>query len=86
MGAKDGYILSLETIFEKIDEMLELGGTGILLQGGLHPDLQIELLRKSAALAQAALSAGASALLFRAGNSVHRGSQRTSACATPSRA
>src|ERR1700687_1388840 len=41
LGAKDGYILSLETIYEKIDEMLALGGTGILLQGGLHPDLKI---------------------------------------------
>ena len=41
LGAKDGYILPFETICAKIDEMLELGGTGILLQGGLHPDLQI---------------------------------------------
>ncbi len=41
IGAKDGYILSLETIYQKIEEMLELGGTGVLLQGGLHPDLQI---------------------------------------------
>jgi cyclic dehypoxanthinyl futalosine synthase len=42
LGAKDGYILPLESIYEKIREMLELGGTGVLLQGGLHPDLQIE--------------------------------------------
>jgi len=42
IGAKDGYILPLETIYQKIDEMLELGGTGVLLQGGLHPDLRIE--------------------------------------------
>src|SRR5882762_8190861 len=41
LGSKDGYILSFEQIYGKIDEMLELGGTGILLQGGLHPDLQI---------------------------------------------
>src|SRR6266702_4091184 len=41
LGAKDGYILSFEEIYQKIDEMLTLGGTGILLQGGLHPDLQI---------------------------------------------
>src|SRR5467141_2294307 len=41
LGARDGYILSFEEIYSKIDEMLELGGTGILLQGGLHPDLQI---------------------------------------------
>jgi cyclic dehypoxanthinyl futalosine synthase len=41
LGAKDGYILPFETIYAKIEEMLELGGTGVLLQGGLHPDLQI---------------------------------------------
>jgi cyclic dehypoxanthinyl futalosine synthase len=42
LGAKDGYILPLESIYEKIEEMITLGGTGVLLQGGLHPDLQIE--------------------------------------------
>jgi cyclic dehypoxanthinyl futalosine synthase len=42
LGAKDGYILSLETILEKIEETVALGGTGILMQGGLHPDLRID--------------------------------------------
>jgi cyclic dehypoxanthinyl futalosine synthase len=42
VGAKDGYILPLESIYEKIKEMIELGGTGVLMQGGLHPDLRIE--------------------------------------------
>ena len=42
LGAKDGYILPLETIYQKIAEMVEMGGTGVLLQGGLHPDLRIE--------------------------------------------
>jgi cyclic dehypoxanthinyl futalosine synthase len=42
LGAKDGYLLSFETVYQKIDEMLELGGTGVLMQGGLHPDLRIE--------------------------------------------
>src|SRR5215472_13950350 len=41
MGAKDGYVLSNEVIFQKIDEMLELGGTGILLQGGLNTELPL---------------------------------------------
>ncbi len=40
--AKEGYILDLETIYEKIRETVELGGTGVLMQGGLHPDLKIE--------------------------------------------
>ena len=29
-------------MFQKIQETLDLGGTGILMQGGLHPDLKIE--------------------------------------------
>jgi cyclic dehypoxanthinyl futalosine synthase len=31
-----------EVIFEKIQETVDLGGTGLLMQGGLHPDLKIE--------------------------------------------
>jgi cyclic dehypoxanthinyl futalosine synthase len=42
MGHKEGYILSHEEIFDKIQETIDLGGTGILFQGGLHPDLKIE--------------------------------------------
>lgn len=41
MGAQDGYVLSNQDIFRKIEEMLELGGTGILLQGGLNTDLPL---------------------------------------------
>jgi cyclic dehypoxanthinyl futalosine synthase len=40
--AIEGYILDFDTIFEKIRETVELGGTGILMQGGLHPDLKID--------------------------------------------
>src|SRR3982750_338943 len=42
MGSSEGYILSKEAIFDKIQETLDLGGTGVLMQGGLHPDLKIE--------------------------------------------
>jgi cyclic dehypoxanthinyl futalosine synthase len=42
MGHKEGYILPTEVILDKIQETLDLGGTGILMQGGLHPDLKIE--------------------------------------------
>ena len=42
MGHKEGYILPNELIFDKIQETIDLGGTGILMQGGLHPDLKIE--------------------------------------------
>ena len=34
-----GYVLSYEELQAKIDETKRLGGTQILLQGGLHPDL-----------------------------------------------
>ena len=42
MGHAEGYIHPHEVIFQKIQETLDLGGTGILMQGGLHPDLMIE--------------------------------------------
>ncbi len=38
----EGYVLPKETIWEKIRETIELGGTGVLMQGGLHPELKIE--------------------------------------------
>jgi len=42
MGHPEGYVLDKQTLFDKIQETLELGGTGILMQGGLNPDLKIE--------------------------------------------
>lgn len=41
-GDPEGYILPLEEIFKKIEETLQLGGTGILMQGGMHPQLKID--------------------------------------------
>lgn len=38
----EAYLLNRETIFEKIEETVALGGTQILLQGGLHPDLDLD--------------------------------------------
>jgi cyclic dehypoxanthinyl futalosine synthase len=40
--AKEGYILDFDTIYKKIEETVQLGGTGVLMQGGLHPDLKIQ--------------------------------------------
>jgi cyclic dehypoxanthinyl futalosine synthase len=42
MGHKEGYVHDHEVIFQKIQETIDLGGTGVLMQGGLHPDLKIE--------------------------------------------
>ena len=44
--ASEGYILDFETIYAKIAETLEMGGTGVLMQGGLHPDLKIDWFEK----------------------------------------
>ncbi len=35
----EGYVLPFEAIAEKVEETLALGGTGILLQGGVHAGL-----------------------------------------------
>ena len=40
--AADGYVLSDEAILDKIGEAVELGATQILMQGGLHPTLDIK--------------------------------------------
>ncbi len=40
-GDPEGYLLPHEEIGRKIEETLALNGTGILMQGGVHPDLPI---------------------------------------------
>jgi len=40
--AGDAYVLGEEEIFAKIDELVKLGGTQLLMQGGLNPDLKID--------------------------------------------
>jgi cyclic dehypoxanthinyl futalosine synthase len=39
--ADDAYVLSHEEIFGKISELVSRGGTQLLMQGGLNPDLKI---------------------------------------------
>jgi len=39
---EDAYILTFDEIDEKIDELIAIGGTQILFQGGVHPKLEIE--------------------------------------------
>ncbi|MBM3787351.1 MAG: dehypoxanthine futalosine cyclase [Acidobacteria bacterium] len=41
-GHAEGYVHPKEVIFQKIEETIAAGGTGVLMQGGLHPDLPIE--------------------------------------------
>lgn len=41
-GKPDTYVHSFDEICKRIDETIALGGTGVLMQGGLHPDFNIE--------------------------------------------
>jgi len=47
--ADDAYLLPIDAIVDKVAETVAAGGTGILLQGGVHPELRLadyeELLR-----------------------------------------
>lgn len=38
-GSPEGYVLSRDEIFGKIQELVDLGGTEVLIQGGLNPAL-----------------------------------------------
>jgi cyclic dehypoxanthinyl futalosine synthase len=40
--SSDAYVLSKKDIFRKIEETIARGGTQILMQGGVHPDLGLE--------------------------------------------
>ncbi|MEZ5367385.1 MAG: radical SAM protein, partial [Bryobacterales bacterium] len=42
MGHEEGYVLSFDEIAQKIQETMDVGGTGVLMQGGVNPDLKIE--------------------------------------------
>ncbi len=41
VGSSDGYVLSFDEIFKKIDETIAVGGEQLLLQGGHNPDLPL---------------------------------------------
>ncbi|MBT9281802.1 MAG: dehypoxanthine futalosine cyclase [Hydrogenibacillus schlegelii] len=41
-GHPEGYVLDEETIMQKIQELVDVGGTELLMQGGTHPNLPLE--------------------------------------------
>ena len=41
-GEEGGYVISKDELAQKIQETLDLGGSQVLLQGGLHPEFKIE--------------------------------------------
>lgn len=46
INEESAYILSFEEIDSKIDELINIGGTQILFQGGVHPTLKLEWYEK----------------------------------------
>lgn len=41
-GSEEGYVLTNEQIFEKIQQLVDVGGTEVLMQGGVNPNLPFE--------------------------------------------
>jgi cyclic dehypoxanthinyl futalosine synthase len=41
-SSPEGYVLDTEEILKKVQEMVDWGGTTLLMQGGLNPDLPLE--------------------------------------------
>jgi cyclic dehypoxanthinyl futalosine synthase len=41
-GDPEGYVISKQELSDKIQETIDLGGTQILLQGGMNPDLKLD--------------------------------------------
>jgi cyclic dehypoxanthinyl futalosine synthase len=41
-GHEEGYVLSMDEMLARIQELADIGGTQLLLQGGLHPHLPLE--------------------------------------------
>ncbi|MEM8737286.1 MAG: radical SAM protein [Planctomycetota bacterium] len=48
-GDEDAYVLTKQQLHDKVRQLVEIGGTQVLLQGGMHPrlgvDFYVELLR-----------------------------------------
>ncbi|MDA8097938.1 MAG: cyclic dehypoxanthinyl futalosine synthase [Clostridia bacterium] len=40
-SAPDAYVLTYDQILDKVEELVEQGGTQVLIQGGLHPNLDL---------------------------------------------
>ncbi len=41
-GDKDAYLLNVQDVLKKVKELSDVGGTQLLIQGGLHPNIKID--------------------------------------------
>jgi len=41
LGEADAYVLDTDALHEKVRELVDIGGTQVLLQGGMHPELPL---------------------------------------------
>lgn len=48
--SRDAYLLTYDKILEKVRETVEAGGTQVMIQGGLYPDLGLEYYEKMLSL------------------------------------
>jgi cyclic dehypoxanthinyl futalosine synthase len=51
-GAPEGYVLDWQTLAAKLRELRDHGGSGVLLQGGLNPDLTLAYYEKLVSFVQ----------------------------------
>lgn len=42
VGSPEGYVLDKEEVLRKVEELVQWGGTTLLMQGGLNPDLPLK--------------------------------------------
>ena len=71
-GDPEGYLLPFEEIGRKVEETLALNGTGILMQGGVHPDLPLSFYEDLLRYLQADYPDVPPPCLLAAGDQVHR--------------
>ena len=71
-GDAEGYVLPLEEIGKKVEETIALGGTGILLQGGVHAELPFSFYEEMLSFLQGDVPAGSSPRVLGAGDPLPR--------------
>ena len=71
VGSSEGYVLSFDEIFRKIEETIAVGGGQLLLQGGHNPDIPLAVVRRPVPGGQGAVSRVPAARALAAGGDPH---------------